>query len=47
MPVIDGIITRYMRYWEDISLSQLHVGQIGHLKNAYNGWGYDQISEIL
>ena len=47
MPVIDGVMTRYMRYWGDISVTQLFVGHIGHLKNACNGWNYDQIYEIL
>ena len=40
-------MTRCMRYWEDISLTKLLVGQIGHQKNAYNGWNYDQMYEIL
>ena len=27
------IMTRYMRYWDDLSLTQLLVGRIGHPKN--------------
>ena len=40
-------MTGYMRYWEDISLTQLLVGWIGNLKNACNRWNYDQIYEIV
>ena len=47
MPVIDGIMTRYMSYWEEILLNQLLAGHIGHLKNDCKGWIYDQIYEIL
>ena len=47
MSVTDGIMTGYMRYWEDISLTQLFVGSIVHPKNACNRWNYDQVYEIL
>ena len=40
-------MTRYMRYWEDISLTELLVGHLGHPKNACNGWNYKKIYEIL
>ena len=47
MHVIDGIMTTYMRYWEEILLNQLLAGHIGHLKNDCNESNYDQIYEKL
>ena len=40
-------MTRYQRYFEDISLTELLVGCIGHWGNTCDGWNYDQIYEIL
>ena len=40
-------MTRYMRYWEDISLTQLLVRHIGHAMSVCNRLNDDQIYEIL